>query len=235
MKLKVLEDTTFKLSTQQSSNLDETAKVLVQKGTEYIVHSHLPAEQNHVKVALADTVLGSAKRNTWFIYAPHIEIEGVEPGNKPQDKDNPPANSPTIQLPGFQSQFGLYQPIIKDGHFTWAEATKNGSRIPVSRDIVENMIRIAHTLEEVRARLDGKAMTITSWYRDPVTNRRIGGASQSRHLSGDAVDFWIDGVSPYTIFDQLEGWWGSKGGLASASGFTHIDGRGYKARWDYGY
>ena len=90
-------------------------------------------------------------------------------------------------------------------------------------------------LEEIRKMYGNKPMQINSWYRDPATNAAVGGASQSRHLSGDAVDFVVPGVSCFDVFARLDPWWGSRGGLASSSVFTHIDVRGYKARWDYGY
>ena len=90
-------------------------------------------------------------------------------------------------------------------------------------------------MEEVRDRLGGRPITINSWYRDPVTNRRVGGASRSRHLVGDAVDFVAPGIHPYDVYDRLNRWWGAKGGLASATVFTHIDTRGYYARWSYGF
>ena len=97
------------------------------------------------------------------------------------------------------------------------------------------MIRIAEALEEIRTMFGNRPMQINSWYRDPVTNAAVGGASMSRHLTGDAVDFVIQGYHPYDVFAELDYWWGSRGGLASSTVFTHIDGRGYRARWDYGY
>ena len=57
----------------------------------------------------------------------------------------------------------------------------------------------------------------------------------SRHLVGDATDFVVSGYHPYDIFDKLDRWWGSRGGLASSTVFTHIDVRGFRARWDYGF
>ncbi len=86
-----------------------------------------------------------------------------------------------------------------------------------------------------RAYFGGKPIQINSWYRDPVSNRRAGGASRSRHLVGDAVDFVVTGIHPQEVNKRLESWWGSKGGLASASCFTHIDTRGCRARWTYGF
>ena len=101
--------------------------------------------------------------------------------------------------------------------------------------MVYGIIRIARVMEDVRDRLGDRPITINSWYRDPVTNRRVGGASRSRHLNGDAVDFVAPGLHPYNVYDRLNRWWGSKGGLASATVFTHIDARGYYARWSYGF
>ena len=85
----------------------------------------------------------------------------------------------------------------------------------------------------------GRRIQINSWYRDPITNKAVGGASQSRHMAGDAVDFLVvEGagyLNPFDVYGRLDPWWGNRGGLASSSLFTHIDVRGYKARWHYLY
>ena len=148
---------------------------------------------------------------------------------------NPSAPTGPFRLPGFSSTFFLSEPIIPDGNFTWAEATKNGSRIPVSRSVVYGIIRVARVMEEVRARMGDRPIRVNSWYRDPASNRAAGGATYSRHMSGDAVDFVVTGIHAYTVYARLNSWWGSRGGLASSSIFTHIDTRGYYARWSYGY
>jgi uncharacterized protein YcbK (DUF882 family) len=90
-------------------------------------------------------------------------------------------------------------------------------------------------MEDGRRRYGGVPIQVNSWYRDPATNAAVGGASQSRHMSGDAVDFVVPGKHPYDVYADLDAWWGNKGGLASSTVFTHIDTRGYNARWDYGY
>ena len=239
--IKVLNDTYFKLSTQQSDRLPDSEKVFIKAGTEFEVHSDSPAENSHVKVALTNAALGEEGRNTWYIFAPHIEIEGTEPDNAPKDEPDPNTTKLSLEkkgpfkLPGFKSTFYLSDPIIPNGSFSWAEATKNGSRIPVNKNVVEGIIKIANSMEEAREYLGSRPITVNSWYRDPATNRRIGGARFSRHLSGDAVDFVVKGISPPEVNRRLESWWGRKGGLASASVFTHIDGRGYRARWSYGF
>jgi uncharacterized protein YcbK (DUF882 family) len=106
-------------------------------------------------------------------------------------------------------------------------------RQPANPDVVYKIIKIAEVMQNVKGLFGGAPIKVNSWYRDPVTNRRVGGASQSRHMVGDAVDFHIPGVSLKDVYDRLDPWWGSRGGLARGQGFVHIDGRGYRARWTY--
>lgn len=239
--MKVTSDTLFKLEPTLSSQLTDAQKIFIKNGTIFEVESHTPAESSHVRVALASAFLGPENRNTWYAYAPDIEIEGNEPDNKPQDSA-PPKQSATpkdpgkaIRLPGFSGLYYLNNPIVTGGNFTWGEATHGGTRIPVNSDIVYGFIRIAKAMEEVRKLYGNRPITINSWYRDPKTNAAVGGARYSRHLNGDAVDFNVAGQHPYDVYARLNGWWGSKGGLASSTKFTHMDVRGYRARWSYGY
>jgi hypothetical protein len=127
----------------------------------------------------------------------------------------------------------VYSPIIKGGNFSWNEATKGGTRIPRSEVIVERIIAIAEAMEEVRELFGDKPITVNSWYRTPEVNTRIGGASNSRHMIGDAVDFTVEDMKPFDVYLKLDSWWGSRGGLGKANSFTHIDLRGSCARWDY--
>lgn len=263
VKLKVVSDTLFKLRPIFSHQLDSDQKVFVSNGTEFEIADSEKAEGNHVRVSLATTGLGTRNLKNWYAYAPDIVIEGNPSGNAPNvasgeqpqpvpdPEPTPPRTPPVLRptpptparpaptgpfrMPGFTSTFYLSEPIIPNGNFTWGEATKNGSRIPVSRSVAYGIIRIARVMEEVRSRLGDRPIRVNSWYRDPASNRAAGGARYSRHLSGDAVDFVVIGVHAYTVYDRLNSWWGSQGGLASSSVFTHIDSRGYYARWSYGF
>ncbi len=77
-------------------------------------------------------------------------------------------------------------------------------------------------------------ITITSAYRCPTHNSRIGGAPGSRHSKGDAADIVVKGVAPREVAKYAESI-GIKGiGLyeTSADGhFTHIDTRTSKSFW----
>lgn len=87
MKLKVVQNTTFKQSTEDSSKLQEQDKVSVPAGTEFKIHSWKLLERSHLKVALLGETLGNPKRNTWYVYSSHIKVIN--------DKNNVVALTPT--------------------------------------------------------------------------------------------------------------------------------------------
>lgn len=128
----------------------------------------------------------------------------------------------------------LNQMITGSRHFTWAEATKNGTRVPRTKAIVQNIIKTALYLDKVRALFGHRSVTITSWYRPPDVNRAVGGVKNSYHLFGNAVDFVIKDISPLEVYARLHTWHGMNGGLGRNSTFTHLDLRGYFARFNYG-
>jgi len=238
--LRVISDTLFKAKPVLSGQLADSEKVFVPNRTTFELQSYGDAEGNHVKVALSGAFLGPQNQNTWYAFAPDIEIEGTEPNNRPNDSNpakpaQPGDRGQPLRFPGFKGVYYTHEPIITGGNFTWGEATHGGTRIPASASVVYGMIRIAEVMEDIRTMFGNRPIQINSWYRDPATNAAVGGASMSRHLSGDAVDFVIPGYHPYDVFARLDPWWGFRGGLASSTVFTHIDARGYRARWDYGY
>jgi uncharacterized protein YcbK (DUF882 family) len=127
---------------------------------------------------------------------------------------------------------GTRDPIVPNGSFFWGEATKDGTRLPESEEIARNIVRMAQQMQRIRTKLGDRAITITSWYRPPAVNRAVGGASNSTHMRGHGVDFVVEGLSPQAVQRILDPWW--EGGLGYGSTFTHVDNRGYRARWNYG-
>jgi len=96
-------------------------------------------------------------------------------------------------------------------HFTLEEftASQTASRLGISNiptgQAMDNVKRTAETMERVRELLGGKPILISSGYRSPEVNRAVGGAANSAHLSGLAVDFTCPGFGdPLDICHALE-------------------------------
>jgi hypothetical protein len=93
--------------------------------------------------------------------------------------------------------------------------------------------KLVEYLQKIRDHF-GKSITITSAYRCPSYNKRIGGATSSYHSRGMACDIVVSGVAPKEVAKYAESI-GIKGiGLyeTNADGhFVHIDTRTSKAFW----
>ncbi len=104
--LKVLRDTEFKLSTQPSQTLPENQRVRVGSGSTFSVLAYNFADNNHFHVTF-NQGLGVENRNTWFTYAPHVELTGKNgqpisyPANTPASSAAPGLPTPTPAAPAF--------------------------------------------------------------------------------------------------------------------------------------
>lgn len=81
----------------------------------------------------------------------------------------------------------------------------------------------------------GKPMLLTSAYRCQAHNDEIGGATNSRHLVGDAIDVAVSGADAYQLI-QLASAYGWNGiGVAQKGGgrFIHLDRRQQQTIWSY--
>lgn len=157
-------------------------------------------------------------------------VEAVE--DHPQVVDTPiPSSVKTLNIPGV-SRIWANKPIYDNCAFTWGEATKSLTRLPRDVQTTSNIIKVARVLQELRDHFD-RPITITSWYRDPVSNRAVGGVSNSRHLVGDAADIVVQGLHPHQAAKDIKKIVGNRGGVGDSDHFTHIDLRGYAARWNY--
>ncbi len=78
---------------------------------------------------------------------------------------------------------------------------------------------------------------VTSGYRCPDHNKKVGGAPNSQHLQGIAADIVLkrqsgDTIPPSEVADYFETRFPDKYGIGRYPGWTHIDVRKDKARWD---
>lgn len=89
--------------------------------------------------------------------------------------------------------------------------------------------KIVDMVQKVRTHF-GQAVYVSSGYRCPEHNKAVGGAKDSQHLYGKAADIVVRNVSPDKVAEYCEPF---VDGLGRYRTFTHIDCRGYKARWDY--
>ena len=93
-------------------------------------------------------------------------------------------------------------------HFTLEEFTRsttgerNNINNSVPDDLMPNVQLTAIKLELVRKAL-GRPIIITSGYRCPTLNARVGGVSTSAHTKGLAVDFHCDYGTPKQICQRL--------------------------------
>lgn len=86
-------------------------------------------------------------------------------------------------------------------------------------------------LQKIRTHF-GRAVTINSAFRTASHNKKVGGAAYSQHLYGMAADIVVKGVSPKIVAIYAESLLPNKGGIGIYSGFTHIDVRKTKSRWN---
>ena len=87
-------------------------------------------------------------------------------------------------------------------------------------------------LQDLRTYLN-KPITITSGYRTDSYNKQCGGAENSYHLKGQAVDIYCNGVKPIVIalWAEFNGLGGIGVYLDRSQEFVHIDTRENKYRW----
>lgn len=135
-----------------------------------------------------------------------------------------------------KTPMGVVAPQASTPHFSMSEfACKDGT--PVPDKFKARTYKLMQQLEVIREAFGGKQITISSGYRTPEYNTKIGGAAQSRHMVGDAADFKVAGVSAKKVQQTVELLMDAgkilKGGIGLGKTFTHYDIRGTKTKWTY--
>lgn len=100
--------------------------------------------------------------------------------------------------------------------------------------VLKNIQDLAKALQVIRNELR-VPITINSGYRSPEHNNRIGGAQNSMHTRGLAVDFSAQGMAPNAVAAIIERLISEgkipQGGLKAYKTWVHYDIRGTRARW----
>ena len=90
-------------------------------------------------------------------------------------------------------------------------------------------IGLIEILEKVRKHF-GKPITINSACRCDNHNKAVGGADKSQHKLGRAADIVVKGKTPEQVAEFINQSY-PECGMKAYNTFTHLDSRGYKARW----
>lgn len=123
--------------------------------------------------------------------------------------------------------------IVEGVPLTWGEMLRPDlSRRPESKQIVENIHRTARVFGESRAKF-GSPWRITSGYRPPAVNARVGGARLSQHLHGLALDVIPLNGDMKRLTEILKAN-PRIGGIGLHSAFRHMDLRSGRAIFRYG-
>ena len=91
-------------------------------------------------------------------------------------------------------------------------------------------VELLNVLQELRDEFEAP-IKITSGNRCPLYNKSIGGAENSKHISGIAVDVQIKGYLAEEVYKYLDERYASKYGIGRYANWVHIDIRPNKARW----
>lgn len=117
-------------------------------------------------------------------------------------------------------------------NFSLNEFNKRNYNVPT--DVLRNLIDLAKNLQVLRDEVK-KPIKITSGYRPAELNAKVGGATKSRHIMGQAADFKIEGYTPKQVAAIIEKLIAEgkmkQGGLGTYSTWVHYDVRGTAARW----
>lgn len=220
LKIIAISDTFLKKSTEMASDLDDSQKSKVEVGKSYGVKTLEEVPRSaHAKVVLD---FGAGE---WYIYTPHWDFKYEVVYNTPEN----------INWRDMSQKISKY--------FTVGEFLRyDQARVPTNLETQRNILKIAQELDKVREGW-GSPIIITSGFRPPSVNARVGGVRNSRHIVGDAVDIAPQGKHNIQYFQSWidQRWFGALGWGAS-KGFVHLDmrnGKGYQTggqkgpRWNY--
>ena len=118
-------------------------------------------------------------------------------------------------------------------NFSLKELNKHD--FPMSEEIENNLNELAKRLQVVRDNL-GKPIIILSGLRSKEYNDKVGGKTKSKHLTGEAADIKVMGMSSNQLKAFVESLIQMEivffGGIGLYKTFVHVDIRKKKTRWN---
>jgi len=81
-------------------------------------------------------------------------------------------------------------------------AERHGIDNTPDNDVLMNLRRLALFLEDVRTAV-GMPLRISSGYRSPEVNQKVGGKSTSQHCKGVAADLKVKGMTPDQVVKAI--------------------------------
>ncbi len=238
-------DTLIKNAPVQSSELADDQVVKVKKGEKFFVDEFTQAVNSHWKVKIDDPLFqddkyifdssssdGSHWLCSWEIDQKEDEPEAPLDVISAEPKDKPIGAGLKPDMP-FSTRI---TPHITYGEFALYQEAR---RFDYEHQC-QTAYELALFLEQARAHFGGKAIKITSGYRPPKINRRVGGARSSEHLFRlpmvGAVDFLVVGKPVLEVQGYCIKHWGASVGKGAKKGFVHLGVRGSKRKkivWNY--
>lgn len=251
MIIKSIHNTVLKKSPIQSSSLLKDRLHVVPEDFEFTIEDYEESENSHYFVNLA------YGQGDWYIYSPHWKVpwedneeEDIVLDKKKAEETISPHSKDIYDLDTIDWQDFDYR--ISPHFRVWEVTQGSYERIPYDVEIQKNIIELVWELEKVREAWQAKlismddysspGLAVTSWHRPPLVNARVGGVSNSQHLTGQAVDIYPvngRGVRFERWLDE-EIWKRYALGYGQTSnpskGFSHLDLRHAKrkgVRWTY--
>jgi len=160
-------------------------------------------------------------------------------------------NTSFYKIPGkaiFQFLVGDFRVkhfLPQDDYYTYYIRTlRNDAPIYflIQKELLYKLLALQDALEQLGYNKEG--FDVINGFRHPAYNEKVGGASKSRHILGEALDLRINDINgdgrrtqkdKQIVLDLLEKHIiKDKGGIGRYPGTmsVHFDVRGYKARWD---
>jgi len=91
-------------------------------------------------------------------------------------------------------------------HFTWEELEVTSTGLPNQAPVRARtclQLLVQQFLDPLRRYLK-RPIRITSGYRSDKVNRKVHGSKNSRHMTGEAADFKIEGLDVHAILAAIE-------------------------------